>query len=66
MKIVILGGSGDMGAATVRDLLEFTDVQQVTIAARNARPAENYPRQSTIRFGYTKVDAASTPIWSGL
>ncbi|MGI6307616.1 MAG: saccharopine dehydrogenase family protein [Dethiobacteria bacterium] len=40
MKIVVLGGAGDMGAAAVRDLLKFTDVQQVTIAARNTAAAE--------------------------
>ncbi len=60
MKIVILGGSGDMGAATVRDLLEFTDVQQVTIAARNARPAEKLSKAiDDPRLAIQKVDAAS-------
>lgn len=40
MKIVVLGGTGAMGAAAVRDLLQFTAVQQVTIAARNTAAAE--------------------------
>lgn len=40
MKIVVLGGAGDMGSAAARDLLQFTDVQQVTIAARNTAAAE--------------------------
>lgn len=39
MKIVVLGGTGDMGAAAVRDLLQFTAVQQVTVAARNIAAA---------------------------
>ncbi|MGI5823800.1 MAG: saccharopine dehydrogenase family protein [Dethiobacteria bacterium] len=40
MKIVVLGGTGAMGATTVRDLLQFTAVQQVTVAARNTAAAE--------------------------
>lgn len=40
MKIVVLGGTGDMGAAAVRDLLQNTAVQQVTVAARNTAAAE--------------------------
>lgn len=39
MKIVVLGGTGDMGAAAVQDLLEFTAVEQVTIAARDTAAA---------------------------
>lgn len=40
MKIVVLGGTGDMGSTAVRDLLKYTDVQQVTVAARNTVAAE--------------------------
>lgn len=60
MKIIVLGGTGDMGSATVQDLLEFTDVQQVTVAARNITAAKKLV--STLgdaRAVVQKVDATS-------
>lgn len=60
MKIVVLGGSGDMGSAAVRDLLAFTDVRRVTIAGRNITAAEKLV--STLgdaRAVVQKVDATS-------
>ena len=60
MKVVVLGGSGDMGAAAVRDLLEFTNVQQVTIAARNIAAAEKLSLAiGDPRIAVQKVEATS-------
>lgn len=60
MKIIVLGGAGEMGSATVRDLLEFTDVQQVTIADYNTVAAENLASAlSDERIAVQKVDATS-------
>lgn len=60
MKIVVLGGAGDMGSAAVEDLLKFTDVKQVTIAARDTAAAEKLA--STLgdpRAVVQKVEATS-------
>jgi saccharopine dehydrogenase-like NADP-dependent oxidoreductase len=60
MKIVVLGGTGDMGSAAVRDLLKFTDVQQVTIASRNTAAAEKLAfALDDPRTVVQKVEAAS-------
>lgn len=40
MKIVVLGGAGDMGAEAVRDLLKYDDIQEITIADINVKSAE--------------------------
>lgn len=40
MKVVVLGGAGDMGSEAVRDLIEFTDAKQVTVADMNTEAAE--------------------------
>lgn len=60
MKIVVLGGTGDMGSAVAQDLLEFTDVQQVTIAARNTAAAEKLVSAlGDARAVVQKIEAAS-------
>ncbi len=60
MKIVVLGGTGDMGSAAVRDLLKFPDVRRVTIAARNTAAAEKLAfALNDPRAGVQKVEAAS-------
>lgn len=40
MKIIVLGGAGDMGSETVRDLAAQEEVTLVTVADRNAPAAE--------------------------
>jgi lysine 6-dehydrogenase len=60
MKIVVLGGSGDMGSAAVRDLLTYTEVQRVTIAARNTAAAEKLAiALNDSRLAVQKVEATS-------
>ena len=60
MKIVVLGGAGDMGSATVQDLLKFTDVRQVTVAARNTSKAEKMVSAlGDPRAVVQKIDASS-------
>ncbi|MGI5882304.1 MAG: saccharopine dehydrogenase family protein [Dethiobacteria bacterium] len=60
MKIVVLGGTGDMGSAAVEDLIKFTDVGQVTIAARNTAAAEKLALSlGDPRIVVQKFDAAS-------
>ena len=41
MKVIVLGGAGEMGAAAVRDLVQISDVEQVTIADINTKVARN-------------------------
>ncbi len=41
MKVMVLGGAGDMGAAAVRDLVNIPEVKQVTIADINVKVAKN-------------------------
>ncbi len=49
-----------MGSAAVRDLLEFTDAQKITIAARNTAAAEKMASAlGSPRLAVQKVDAAS-------
>lgn len=40
MKVLVLGGAGDMGSRAVEDLVASPGVTRVTIADRNARAAE--------------------------
>ena len=59
MKVVVLGGAGDMGSETVRDLIEYTDVSQVTIADRNREAAEKLAQSlGDERIAVETVDAA--------
>lgn len=41
MRVMVLGGAGDMGAAAVRDLVNIPEVEQVTIADINVKVARN-------------------------
>ncbi len=40
MRIVVLGGAGDMGAETVRDLIHYSKATDIVIADKNVRAAE--------------------------
>lgn len=44
MKVIVLGGAGDMGSRTVEDLASSRDVTQVAIADRNVLAAEQLSR----------------------
>lgn len=60
MKIVVLGGAGDMGSLTVEDLAKQPDVELVTIADYNISAAEAVQRRlagSPARIEVRKVDA---------
>lgn len=60
MKVVVLGGAGDMGSAAVRDLVKFTDVTGVTIADINTAAAEKLAASlGGSRVSVAKLDAAS-------
>ena len=61
MRVLVLGGAGDMGAETVRDLLGYPEVEQVTIADLNVDAASRLA--STLgggsRVKVRRVDATS-------
>ncbi len=60
MKAVVLGGAGDMGSEAVRDLIKFTDVEQITIADLNTAAAERLAAEiGDKRITVRKVDATS-------
>lgn len=60
MKVVVLGGAGDMGSEAVRDLIKFTDVKQVTVADINTEAAEKLASAiGDKRVAVEKVDATS-------
>ncbi len=61
MKIVVLGGAGDMGSETVRDLLNYSQVKQVTIADLNRDAATKIVSQigGGSRLKIEQVDATS-------
>ncbi len=60
MKIVVLGGAGDMGSEAVRDLVAFTDAEQVTVADLNMEAAEKLAAEiGDKRVDIKKVDATS-------
>lgn len=63
MRVVVLGGAGDMGSETVRDLVGFTDVGQVTIADMNIaaaqRLASSLGGRRDVRVVVERLDAAS-------
>ncbi len=45
MKVVVLGGAGDMGSQAVETLATLPDVRRITIADRNAEGAEALARR---------------------
>lgn len=61
MKVVVLGGAGDMGSEAVRDLLSYPEVEQVTIADLNVNAA--FKLASSLaegpRLKVQRVDATS-------
>ena len=56
MRIVVLGGGGDMGGHAVRDLLTHSTAQ-VTIADRRVEAAQQYVHESRGRLDTALVDA---------
>ncbi|TMB90543.1 MAG: SDR family NAD(P)-dependent oxidoreductase, partial [Chloroflexi bacterium] len=51
MHIIVLGGAGAMGRITVRTLIEYEDVDQVTIADYN----EERAREVAATLGSSKI-----------
>ena len=58
MKVIVMGGAGDMGSKTVEDLASSKDVKQVTIADRDAQGA----RAIADKLSDTPVDIAVVPV----
>jgi saccharopine dehydrogenase-like NADP-dependent oxidoreductase len=54
MKIIVLGGAGDVGSRTVEDLVLSPDVEMVTIADRNAAAADKLV--ATLRGRGAQID----------
>jgi saccharopine dehydrogenase-like NADP-dependent oxidoreductase len=60
MKIIVLGGAGDMGAEAVRDLARFSGADKISIADRNVAAAEKLVASlDTDRVDVVKVDASN-------
>ncbi len=60
MRVVVLGGAGDMGSEAVRDLVKFTDVEKITIADLNIEAADKLAAETgDERVSVQKVDATS-------
>ncbi|HPZ40960.1 MAG TPA: saccharopine dehydrogenase NADP-binding domain-containing protein [Bacillota bacterium] len=60
MKVIVLGGAGDMGSEAVRDLVQNPDVKQVTIGDLNIEAAEKLASSlDDRRIVVQKVDATS-------
>lgn len=61
MRIIVLGGAGDMGAEAVKDLVQNPQVQAVTIADLNVQAAQNLARKlNTEKVQVSQVDATSS------
>jgi len=56
MKIIVLGGCGDMGSYVVRDLLEYSDTE-VTIADYRLNVARGFADELGKRVQAVFVDA---------
>lgn len=60
MRVVVLGGAGDMGAEAVRDLVKFSDFDMIVIADRDLDAAKRLSESlGDPRVSVEKVDAAS-------
>lgn len=60
MRIVVLGGAGDMGAEAVRDLVSYSKAHQIVIADRNVREAKRLAASlNDERVMVEEVDATS-------
>ena len=58
MRVVVLGGAGDMGAETVRDLVQHSPFDEIVIADRNVVGAEKLASElKDHRLKVTKIDA---------
>jgi len=57
MKIIVLGGAGDMGSRAVEDLAQAEGIEQVTIADRNLEVAHQIAGR--LQKGKAKVDVKS-------
>ncbi|MGM0651329.1 MAG: saccharopine dehydrogenase family protein [Bacillota bacterium] len=60
MKIVVLGGAGEMGAETVRDLARYSKATDIVIADKNVHAAEKLIESlDTHRVRVREIDATS-------
>lgn len=60
MRIVVLGGAGDMGAEAVRDLVENSKAHQIVIADRNVRAGRKLAESlGDERLTVEEIDATS-------
>lgn len=57
MRVIALGGAGDMGSRAVRDLAEQEDVEEIMIADYNREAADGLAREIGTRCKSMKVDA---------
>lgn len=57
VKVIVLGGAGDMGSRAVRDLANQPDVEALTIADLNVDAAEKLAREVGPRARAVRVDA---------
>ncbi|GFP43748.1 hypothetical protein HKBW3C_02877 [Candidatus Hakubella thermalkaliphila] len=48
MKVVVLGGAGDMGSEAVKELVKFPEVERITIADLNTAAAEKLVSSSRL------------------
>ena len=60
MRIVVLGGAGDMGAETVRDLVRYSKATDIVIADKNVHAAERLIKSlDTNKVRIREIDATS-------
>ncbi len=60
MRIVVLGGAGDMGAETVRDLVRYSKATDIVIADKNVHAAERLLKSlDTNKARIREIDATS-------
>jgi saccharopine dehydrogenase-like NADP-dependent oxidoreductase len=60
MKVIVLGGAGDMGSEAVRELVQFPEIERITIADLNTAAAEKLASSlGRERVKVQKVDATS-------
>jgi len=66
MKIIVLGGAGDMGSRAVEELAKAEGVEQVTIADRNLEAAHqiaNRLQEEKAKVDVKSVDANDHRAW---
>jgi len=66
MKIIVLGGAGDMGSRTVEDLVMAEDVSLVTIADRNVEAGDDLARRLKGKGAKVEVKAVDANDHAGL